>query len=428
MGKSKLMRFSLLLVLAVAVITNCAPGPAEAIVAISELPRVEAPSVDNTDLDQQVAGNHAFALDLLQALSEAEDGNLFYSPYSISIALAMTYAGARGETEREMAQTLHFILPQDRLHPAFNALDQALASRGKSGSGEENRFQLNMANAIWGQVGYEFLSEFLDVLAENYGAGLRLLDFGADPEAARQVVNEWISDETEEKIEDMIPQGVLDAATRLVLANAIYFNAQWAHPFQEASTHNGLFQLLDGEQVEVPMMSQNETYRYAEGSGYQVVELPYVGNEVSMVIFLPEKGHFEDFERSLDAQKLEQVLAGLEPRAVALSMPKFEYESSFSLSEQLIGMGMPSAFGGGADFSGMDGSLQLCIKEVLHKAFVSVDEIGTEAAAATVVVLVEKGIPESEVEMAIDHPFIFMIRDMETGTILFVGRVINPIG
>ncbi|MFP3975806.1 MAG: serpin family protein, partial [Dehalococcoidia bacterium] len=231
--------------------------------------------------------------------------------------------------------------------------------------------------------------------------------------------------ETEERIEDLIPQGAIDAATRLVLTNAIYFNAAWQYPFSEDLTKDGPFYLLDGEQVTVPMMQQTESFGYTEGEGYQAVELRYDGGKLSMVILLPEDGNFEDFEESLQAQGIDDIIDELYNAQVTLKMPKFEFESKFSLKDTLSEMGMPVAFSGGADFSGMIGSPDLFIDEVLHKAFVSVDEAGTEAAAATAVAM-QCGMPAQQVDVTIDRPFIFLIRDIDTGAILFVGRVPNP--
>ncbi|MBN2187622.1 MAG: serpin family protein, partial [Dehalococcoidia bacterium] len=276
------------------------------------------------------------------------------------------------------------------------------------------------------QEGYEFLSEFLDVLAENYGAGLRPLDFASAPEESRITINDWVSDQTEGRIEDLIPQGLINALTRLVLTNAIYFNAAWQYPFEEAATVDGTFHVLGGGEVTVPMMRQTESFSYAEGDGYQAVELPYDGRELSMVILLPEAGQFNDFEDSLDVRQVEAIVKDLESGRVALTMPKFEFESSFGLKESLAAMGMPVAFSGGADFSGMTGNRDLFIADVVHKAFVSVDEAGTEAAAATAVIMQLTAMPEEPVEVTIDRPFIFLIRDIETGAILFVGRVANP--
>jgi serpin B len=425
-----LTRLSIVFILITLLMTSCAQLSANAQVVESDLPRNTSPSVNPRDMEALASGNQAFALDLYQTLLEEKDGNLFYSPYSISAALAMTYAGARNVTEKEMAEVMHFTLPQDRLHPAFNALDLLLTSREGDNTGEEDDgFRLNIANALWGQKDYEFLSEFLDVLAENYGAGLRVLDFSQDPEKARQIINDWVYEETEEKIEDLIPKGVIDPATRLVLTNAIYFNADWRYPFPKSDTHDGDFHLIDGTVVTVPLMSQTEGFRYVEGEDYQAIALPYVGGEMEMVLLLPSEGQFENFENSLNAEKVNEILNSMQTTEVWLTLPKFEFESDFSLSEVLIEMGMPSAFGIGAgtDFSGMDGTLNLAISEVLHKAFVSVDEEGTEAAAATAVIIVEMAVVADAAEMRIDRPFIFMIRDKGTNALLFLGRVMNPV-
>jgi serpin B len=392
----------------------------------SDKERITSPDVSTSEQALLVEGNSAFAFELYQAL-KGKEGNLFYSPYSISVALAMTYAGARGETAQQMAATLQFMLEQDRLHPAFNWLDAELASRGEGAEGKDGKgFRLNIVNAIWGQKDYEFLPDFLNVLAENYGAGLRILDFINETEESRLTINEWVSDQTEGRIKDLIPQGAIDALTRLVLTNAIYFNAAWEYPFDEDMTADGLFYLLNGEQVTMPMMRQTESFGYTEGEGYQAVELQYDGNKLSMVILLPEVGHFQAFEEGLQAQQICDIISGLQPSPVALTMPKFEFDSEFSLKDTLAGMGMEDAFSGAADFSGMTGTLDLHITEVLHKAFVSVDEAGTEAAAATAVIMGESAMPGQPVEVNIDHPFIFLIRDIETGAILFVGRVLNP--
>jgi len=393
---------------------------------MSDKPRDTSPDVSQADLALLTEGNSAFAFNLYQELRKKE-GNLFYSPYSISVALAMTYAGARGDTAEEMAATLQFLLEQDRLHPAFNWLDAELASRGEGAQGKDGEgFRLNIVNAIWGQKDYGFLSTFLDVLAENYGAGLRILDFVTEPEKSRVTINEWVSDQTEDRIKDLIPQGAIDAMTRLVLTNAIYFNAAWAYPFDEDVTANGAFYLLDGGQVNVPMMQQMQSFGYTDGEGYQAVELLYDGDELSMVILLPASGNFQAFEEGLEAQKVSDIISDLQLAQVTLTMSRFEFDSEFSLKDTLAEMGMPAAFSEAADFSGMTGTRDLCISAVLHKAFVSVDEAGTEAAAATAVIVGETAVPGQSVEVTVNRPFIFLIRDIETGSILFVGRVLNP--
>jgi len=391
----------------------------------SDEPRETAPEVSASDEATLVEGNSAFAFDLYQELKD-EEGNLFYSPYSISLALAMTYGGARGETEAQMADALRFSLLQNQLHPAFNALALELDSRGEGAQGKDGEgFRLNIVNAIWGQQDYVFLSDFLDLLATNYGAGLRVLDFINAPEESRVTINDWVADQTEGRIEDLIPQGLINSMTRLVLTNAIYFNAAWEYPFEEDFTRDGIFYLLDGGEVTVPMMGQTELFGYAEGDGYQAVELPYDGGELSMVILLPASGQFETFEAALDALQVDGIIGSLENRQVDLTMPRFESDSSFSLQDTLSAMGMPVAFSDSADFSGMTGNNELFIADVVHKAFVSVDEEGTEAAAATAVVMELTAMPDT-VEVTIDRPFIFLIRDIETGTILFVGRTLDP--
>jgi len=383
-------------------LASCSPLSTRAAdVAQSKLERVASPDVSAADLEELVEGNNAFAWDLYQAWRE-ENGNLFYSPYSISVALAMTYAGARGETEQQMRETLSFLLPNESLHPAFNSLDQQLSNLAESGRDhEEEPFELKIANSIWGQSGYEWLPEFLDLLAENYGAGLRLADFIDDPEAARQAINRWVSDQTKDRIEDLIAEGLIDPSTRLVLANAIYFKAAWQHPFEESRTEDVPFYLADGGETTVPMMSMATTGHllYAAGDGYQAVQLPYEGGRVAMSIIVPDAGGFRQFEAGLTANHVEAILDGLESQSVALRLPKFEYESSYQMSRTLAEMGMPAAFRAGADLSGMDGTRDLFISEVAHKAFVAVDDAGT---------------------------FVFVIRDIATGSTLFVGRVLDP--
>jgi serpin B len=420
----KRLTIILVLVLLLPLIACTQPTPGQLLK--SDKDRTTSPDVSTSEQALLVEGNSAFAFELYQAL-KGKEGNIFYSPYSISLALAMTYAGARGETAQQMAATLQFMLEQDRLHPAFNWLDAELASRGEGAQGKNGEgFKLNVVNAIWGQKDYEFLPACLDVLAENYGAGLRILDFVTEAEKSRLAINQWVSDQTQGRIKDLIPPGAIDELTRLVLTNAIYFNAAWKYPFDQKVTADGTFYLLDSGQVTVPMMSQTESFGYSEGEGYQAVELPYDGDELSMVILLPASGNFQAFEQGLQAQKVSDIIGGLQSKQVHLTMPKFEFDSEFSLRDTLTGMGMPDAFSGDADFSGMIGTRELFISDVVHKAFVSVDEAGTEAAAATAVIMPGSASPEPPAEVTIDHPFIFLIRDIETGAILFIGRVLNP--
>ena len=392
--------------------------------------RVTVPLATDSELSELVRGNNAFAFDLYQNLREAESGNLFYSPYSISLALVMTYAGARGETERQISNALHFILSQDKLHPAFNALDLQLASRGEGSRGQDGKgFQLNIANAIWGQQGYDFLQNFLDKLAENYGAGMKIANFIEAPENSRATINDWVAHQTEDKIKDLIPPDAINILTRLVLTNAIYFNAAWLYPFDEKATAEGDFHLLTGSSIKVPMMRQTEPQLsgYAKGTGYQAVELPYDGSEMSMIILLPDKGTFDTFENTLNAELVSQISKDLRPEHVALTMPSFEFEAQFALGATLEKMGMSDAFDPQlADFSGMDGTKDLYIFDAFHKAFVLVDEKGTEAAAATAVVMGVESAPPPSISVTVDRPFTFLIRDIATSTTLFVGRVMDP--
>jgi len=401
--------------------------PAAASELKSDKPRQTAPPVDQSDVAAQVDGNSALAFNLYQVLKDT-DGNLFYSPYSISEALAMTYGGARGETEQQMQAALQFKLPQDRLHPAFNSLDIELSKRGQGAKGADDQgFRLHVVNAIWGQQGFKFTQQYLDLLAQNYGAGLRIVDYIKDAEKSRQTINQWVSDQTENRIKDLLPQGSIDSLTRLVLTNAIYFNAAWQSQFQKNATADGQFTLLNGNKVSVPMMRQMHTFGYTEGTDYQAVELPYDGNELSMVILLPKADRFKAFEAALKAQQVKDIVQNLKSSEVDLTMPRFKVESQFSLKKALASLGMPIAFSASeADFSGMDGQKDLYISDVVHKAYVNVDENGTEAAAATGVVVGTTSMPAKTYQVTLDHPFIFFIRDIQTGAILFLGRVASP--
>jgi serpin B len=423
------MRKMLLVFVAVSLVVGlvgCAPS-ASADEMRSDEPRQTPASLPVNELTELVNGNNTFAFDLHRQIRSGSE-NLFFSPYSISIALAMTYAGARDETAHEMAGAMQFYLPNDSLHPAFNYLDQQLAARGEGAQGKDGEgFRLNVVNAIWGQKGYAFRSEYLDVLARNYGAGLRILDFENQPEPSRVTINDWVEEQTESRIKDLIPQGAIDSLTRLVLTNAVYFNAAWQSQFEESATSSGTFHLIGGNDVTVPMMRQTASFGYGEGSGYQVIELPYDGGELSMVVLLPAEGQFEAFEDSIDNEAYLDVVDSLQWTRLDLTMPKFKMETSFGLNDALAAMGMEQAFDPGrADFSGMDGTRSLYITDVVHKAFVEVDEAGTEAAAATAVIVGTTSMPADPIAVTIDRPFLFLIRDIETGTILFLGRVMNP--
>lgn len=414
------------LVTAALLLSACGPSP----VAESRLERVSEPDVPASDLQGLVGGNTAFAFDLYQAVRPGT-GNLVYSPYSISLAFAMVYGGARGETAAQMADVLHYTLPEAQFHPAFNALDLDLAARPDQAADvdEEDRFELTIANATWGQEGWPFLSEYLDLLALNYGAGMRLADFENAPESARRQINDWVSDQTKKRIKDIIPPGAIDPSTRLVLANAIYFKATWQYEFDPNETSDAPFYLLDDEAVSVKMMRMDagKNYAYAAGNGWQAIALPYKGGLTEMLVIVPDAGNFEAFESALTAEAYNEIVSALTPQQVLLSMPKFTFESQYGLSDTLVQMGMSDAFDPSrADFSGMDGQRVLYISSALHKAFIAVDEEGTEAAAATVVIMAMSAMPVEGIELTIDRPFFYVIRDVPTGAILFMGRVVDP--
>ncbi|MBN1946010.1 MAG: hypothetical protein JW797_10060 [Bradymonadales bacterium] len=397
--------------------------------ATSEATRNWDPEATPDQFGQVAAGNRTFAFDLYQAL-RGGDGNLFFSPYSISVALTMTYAGAQGQTESQMASTLHLPLPQDQLHNVANALDIELASRAvaRDTTGEAQPFQLNLANALWGQVGYRFLPEFLDTLAVNYGAGLQLVDFAGNTEQARLTINSWVAEQTHDRIVDLLAPGILQTLTRLVLTNAVYFKANWAHQFQESATEEAPFHLLDGTQAMVPTMVETERLGYVRGPNCQVVVLPYVGEQVAMFIVLPDEGRFQEVEAGLNDQVVSGMIESMGIERIRLYLPRFRTEAEFNLTQTLAQMGMPDAMSIDlADFSGMTGERDLYISDVIHKAFVSVDESGTEAAAATAVVMSLRSAAISPpLEVRVDRPFLFFIRDNPTGTILFLGRVLDP--
>jgi serpin B len=380
-----------------------------------------APEVP-ADVQTVVRGNNTFALDLYARLREKE-GNVFYSPYSISTALAMTYAGARGETAEQMAKVLHFSLDSGRLHPAFAGL-----IRGLNGHGLPRDYQLHVAQSLWGDARLAVRPDFESLIRTNYGARLRRVDFSGRPDEARRQINRWVEERTNDKIKELLHKGDIDPMTRMVLVNAVYFKAAWQKPFKENATRKDAFYPAVGKEVKAAMMHQTGDFKYAEGEGFQAVELPYEGGELSMVVLLPrEKDGLGKLEQSLTAAKLDGWLGKLASKQVKVELPRFKLEARFNLEEILPAMGMPLAFRPGADFSGISTTEQLRISKVIHQAFVDVNEGGTEAAAATAVVLSRPAPPPEEpVAFRADHPFLFLLRDRRTGSILFLGRVTDP--
>ncbi|MHC4643113.1 MAG: serpin family protein [Planctomycetota bacterium] len=387
-----------------------------------------------------VEGNNNFALQLYAKL-RAREGNLFFSPYSISTALAMTYAGARGQTEGQMAEVLYFPTAtkqvagpmgmmalsgweRKQFHSAYGRIIKDINNRSKKGG-----YELSIANALWGQKDYGFLKEFLGLIKINFGGGLTEVDFIRATESARRTINTWVEKKTKNKIKNLIPKGVLNRLTRLVLTNAIYFKGNWTSQFKKDRTKDAPFTLAGGKKVDVPMMNQTEDFGYMETEDFQGLELPYVDNELSMIILLPKRvGGLAEFEKTLTLKNFSQWLAKLRKRKVIVSVPKFKLTSQFRLADVLKSMGMTDAFVPDvADFSGMNGKKDLFVWAVIHKAYVDVNEEGTEAAAATGVVVGVTSIGPTKIPVfRADHPFLFLIRDNRSGSILFIGRVMNP--
>jgi serpin B len=378
------------------------------------LPAAEPERPAAPDTAAVVKGNNAFAFDLYGRLREKE-GNVFFSPYSIEAALAMTSAGASPGTLESMSKTLHYP-PQERLHPAFKALN----ARVNGTPGIDRGYELTTANRLWGQKGNAFRPEFLKVTRDHYGAGAEEVDFVNDTEGARKTINAWVERETKEKIKDLLQPGVLTRMTKVVLTNAIYFKGDWVHQFKKDRTQEEFFHTADGKQVKVPLMHQEGKFKYSHEPAFQALELPYAGKELSMLVLLPHKaGGFAGMEKDLNADAISGVVGRL--REVPLddvALPKFKMTCNYSLLDDLRKLGM---FDGGNDFPGLTGS-SLAITAVEHKAFVEVNEQGTEAAAATAVVLGDSKRPDFRA----DHPFVFLIRDNQTGAILFLGRVSDP--
>ncbi|MGH2500072.1 MAG: serpin family protein [Candidatus Limnocylindria bacterium] len=370
----------------------------------------------------------AFAVDMYKQLADEPD-NLVFSPYSITAALAMTRAGASGVTADEMDRVLYADIAVD-LDRGVNALDQALLAKpGKLPAyygDPPPDLDIGTANQLWAQQGLPFEKPFLDRLAMHYGAGMEVVDYVRAREEAREKINKWVAERTGDRIPEIIPVGVLDEYSRFVLTNAVYLKATWLREFSRDETKPGPFRRLDGSTVQVPLMHIRETFGHTSGGGYQAVRLGYLGG-LSMVVVVPDAGAFDQFERTLDHGRLMTIASDMETTFVVLAMPRWEFRTEVGLNEELSALGMPTAFEPEvADFSGITKAEPLYLQAVLHEAFISVDERGTEAAAATAVIGGATGGPGRSAELTIDRPFIFFIQDDETGAIIFLGRVIDP--
>jgi serpin B len=357
-------------------------------------------------------------------------GNLFLSPASIATALAMTYAGAQGETATQIAAALHTELDADTLAGDFGSLIADLNSAGQNGAGGNN-FSLSAADALWGQQGFSFMAPFLNLMQADFDGGLHQVDFVNAAEAARQTINNWVTQETNNKIQNLVPEGALNDMTRLVLTNALYFNGQWATPFNASLTQIAAFTLGSGGVVQVPTMDAANFYPYMQSDGYQVLELPYEGDRLAMDVILPSAATgLAGLNASQLPADLGNWLQGLAPQQVAVSLPKFQMTAQFNLIQPLEALGVTDAFSSHADFSGISTSAPLSISAVVHKAFINVDEAGTEAAAATgigvgITAIVAPITPP--IVFNADHPFLILIRDTQSGSVLFMGQVANPL-
>ena len=383
----------------------------------------QQPSSGAADQAEAVAGSNGFASEIYRQL-RSRPGNLFFSPESISTAFAMAYAGARGETAAEMARVFHYTLPPDRLHPAMGTL---LADM----NAPHPDFELHVSDALWAQKDVNFLETYLKQVESAYGAGFHPVDFKVAPDAVRGTINRWVEQQTKDKIKDLLPPGSVNSGTRLVLTNAIYFKGSWVDPFEKSSTHSEDFHVSSSQLVKAPLMHRSGSYRYYDGGTFQMLELPYKGRELSMVVLLPrETDGLSALEDSFTAKAASEWIEKLRSApAVVLSLPRFTMTQEFMLGKTLSEMGMPQAFSEHADFSGMTGHRGFFISAAIHKAFVDVNETGTEAAAATGTVMMgmaRRAQPPPPIIFRADHPFLFMIRDTKSGSILFLGRVTNP--
>ena len=371
-----------------------------------------------------VNSNNQFAFDLYLKLKDDPkyiESNIFFSPYSISVALGMTYEGAKGGTAEEIQSVFYFPEDKNIRQPSFAKIYNQINKVDK-------KYELHTTNALWAQKDYKFLEDYMNTIQRYYAGKVTNLDFVNDTENSRITINKWVEEQTNNKIKDLIPQGVLDSLTRLVLTNAIYFKGMWVKQFDKEDTIEEDFRISPDKTIKVPMMrltGEEAIFNYAETEELQILEMLYDGEELSMLILLPKENDLKSLEESLNLEKLSELINSLGEQQVDVYIPKFKFETKYFMDKVLKEMGMPTAFSMDADFSGMDGTDWLFIKQVIHQAFVEVNEEGTEAAAATGVVMELKAIMPGAVFKA-DHPFIFAIQERESCNILFLGRVINP--
>lgn len=371
-------------------------------------------------LKDVVTGNNEFTFSLYDEINN-EATNVFFSPYSISSALAMTYNGARETTKAEMADVMNFHKNEEILSKNFSELNSHITNLSSK------KIQLNIANSIWGQQDYGFEKRFLELNNKYYGAGVKEVNFRENYKSIRKDINKWVEDKTQEKIKDLIKKNMLDPMTRMVLVNAIYFNGKWEYPFDEKDTHEDVFYVYAECETKVDFMRRQVSLKYYEDDLAQAIEIPYSGKSLSMMVILPKERYgMEQLEEKLDEELYDSYQNSMTTKKVKLTLPKFKITEDYELNDPLKNLGMESAFGKNADFSGMTGKKDLYISNVVHKSFVEVNEEGTEAAAATGVVMRKTSVNLDKKEFKADHPFIFFIKDNQHDTILFMGRIMNP--
>jgi serpin B len=381
--------------------------------------------VTDADIAAVVGGDREFALDLFSVI--ADDANTMVSPYSIATALSMLYPGARGTTATEIADVLNITVDDATLHAVRNHIETELAKTPPPMGDDDTRepFTIRPANSAWGQGGYPFLDDYLAVLAESYGAGLRVLDYRGDPEGSRVVINDWVEDATEDRIKDLIPSGAITVDTRLALVNAIWFKANWFEPFDPDATAPGSFTLLDGSTIDTSLMHGGLKTGYASNDLFEALRLPYAG-DASMVVMLPKRGTPAELAAALGSEDLD---ISWSQHQVAVTLPTFEFEATVGLKAALQELGMRAAFespvGDGADLTGITAVRELFVSDAFHKTFIALDEEGTEAAAATALIVSLESAPPPATFNA-DRPFLFWIEHTSTGEMLFLGQVTNP--
>jgi len=405
---------------------GCQPAPeVPAAATLSTIPDETAPTVavPAEDLKALVEANNQFAFDLYKEIAKTEKGNIFFSPYSIHAALSMTYAGARGETAAEMAKVLHIDNLGDRVHPAHAELARKLKSDGKDGKPE-----FHVANALWGQKGFGFRPEFLSLTKQSYVGGFKELDFVGDTEGSRKSINKWVSDQTREKIPELLRKENVTIYTRLAVTNAVYFKGVWTEPFPKGATENDRFHISATEKLPVRMMNRMNKAKYFQGDGIKLAVVPYRGRDCSMIVIVPDEiDGLKKSQFSIIPRQISGWVKASQPGVVTLQMPKLQVDQRVELSSNLEALGMQRCFRT-PDFSGIS-TEKIRLTDVIHEAIVEIDEDGTVAAAATAIVSeIPVSIPEVLVSIAIraDRPYLVMIIDERTNLVLFLGHINNP--